>query len=389
MPFLGLNDNEQTINIDLGSAEGLTINPRTGWSFYTEGWWLWPELGRYPLIPLITFKTNAEIIIEFTVVEGGEYSLFVNYFANPNGGNINIWIDDRSFQIPSKAVEGHYCWSELGPIYLKPGRHFAKITNTMGQNALNSLIFAKPSNLDGWQNKKVLYLVMEDLNQREYAGADISSCSLKIIKDCMYRIWLKGNGNFVLIIEGGDGVRRFDLEGNGQSLIHTESFFLAQGTYTVKLFGEGSGIMYYLIAPSELVANQITEIIGEPNASRNLSYERVNATYYRVNVSATGPFLLSFTEAYDPGWVAEIKGPSGNIKRYQAIPLYPMRNGFLIDVPAGNYEVIVRYNPQRMVFVGFIVSIIVYAACGFYIVWTWYKLHNSSFRLGREEEQVL
>jgi hypothetical protein len=99
------------------------------------------------------------------------------------------------------------------------------------------------------------------------------------------------------------------------------------------------------------------------------NFEQVNPTLWQVQLNATEPYMLSFAESYDPLWVAEIRTNDG-LKQYEPVPLYSVINGFWID-ETGEYEVTIRYKPQRWFYYGAAVSLTTLTACIGYLIYDW------------------
>jgi hypothetical protein len=76
-------------------------------------------------------------------------------------------------------------------------------------------------------------------------------------------------------------------------------------------------------------------------------------THYLLRVNSTTPFLLIFTETYDPLW--KIKIDSGTSA--SPIRAYYVLNGFAIDEP-GQHMIEIEYTPQTWFNVGVVISVI-------------------------------
>lgn len=81
-----------------------------------------------------------------------------------------------------------------------------------------------------------------------------------------------------------------------------------------------------------------------------LNINRISPSKYSVYVNASSPFMLSFAETYNSGWIAN---DGSNI--YSSIPLYGCINGFWIE-KTGNFEMIIEFEPQYWLQVGLIIS---------------------------------
>ncbi len=92
-----------------------------------------------------------------------------------------------------------------------------------------------------------------------------------------------------------------------------------------------------------------------------IEYRKMDATSWKILVNATKPFMLSFTETYDPLWIAHING-----ERIDSIPLYSEINGFWIN-QTGQLEITLQYEPQKWFNYGLIISVTTFVVCLAYL----------------------
>ncbi|MFQ6080467.1 MAG: DUF2341 domain-containing protein [Candidatus Bathyarchaeia archaeon] len=81
-----------------------------------------------------------------------------------------------------------------------------------------------------------------------------------------------------------------------------------------------------------------------------VSYKQMSPTLYEVQVNATNPFMLMFSELYHPLWKAYVDG-----EEIDSIPSYFFINGFPIT-KTGDIRITVEFIGQRYVTIGAIVS---------------------------------
>ena len=93
-----------------------------------------------------------------------------------------------------------------------------------------------------------------------------------------------------------------------------------------------------------------TEVEKSPHPE--LEVIRQSPTHYLLRVNSTTPFLLVFTETYDPLW--KIKIDSSTSAR--SIPAYYFLNGFAIDEP-GQHMIEIEYTPQTWLNIGVVISL--------------------------------
>ena len=108
-----------------------------------------------------------------------------------------------------------------------------------------------------------------------------------------------------------------------------------------------------------------------------ITYQNIDPTKYVVKVNAAKPFMLSFSEAYDPLWKAYVNG-----KQIESIPLYSVINGFWIN-QIGELTITIEYEIQRWFYYGSAISITSLIGSLTYILWDWKRKHFRGSRLDK------
>lgn len=95
---------------------------------------------------------------------------------------------------------------------------------------------------------------------------------------------------------------------------------------------------------------------GKIITPQKIEMKKINSTKYRINVSgAATPFLLVFSELYDSNWKAYLEGyPISDDKHFL---LNGYANGWWIN-KTGDFDIILEFLPQRLLYWGSLVSII-------------------------------
>jgi hypothetical protein len=106
-----------------------------------------------------------------------------------------------------------------------------------------------------------------------------------------------------------------------------------------------SQILLFSLRDNESSTN-LPELFASNSSVPNITYERLNPCTYRLNVEASKPFLLAFSESYNPLWTAHIED-----KEITAIPLYSFLNGFFIN-KTGNFTITIYFEGQTYVDIG-------------------------------------
>jgi len=106
-----------------------------------------------------------------------------------------------------------------------------------------------------------------------------------------------------------------------------------------------------------------TVIVFDNNVPR-ITFQKINPTKYIVNVNASKPFFLVFSESYHKDWVAYIDGR--RIPNEYHFMANGYANAWYIN-KTGSYDIILEFWPQKLFYVGSAISIITLISCVFYI----------------------
>jgi hypothetical protein len=101
--------------------------------------------------------------------------------------------------------------------------------------------------------------------------------------------------------------------------------------------------------------SQSGEISGYiPNATKLpfvLSYKKIGATQYLVNVNASSPFMLVFSEPYNGLWSASADGVY-----FENIPVSSMVNGYWVN-RTGTFSITLFYSPEADFRLGIVITV--------------------------------
>jgi len=103
------------------------------------------------------------------------------------------------------------------------------------------------------------------------------------------------------------------------------------------------------------------------NATVTVNYE--SPTLYKLRVTTDGPFYLVLTQSYDPRWTLEIIGQSTGVTYHE--PVYGFANGWCVNVPKGDYEIILYYRGQDYIVQGLLLSLLMIVG-SFISIWYFY-----------------
>ena len=91
-----------------------------------------------------------------------------------------------------------------------------------------------------------------------------------------------------------------------------------------------------------------------------LIYDQISPTEYTVQVNASKPFFLVFSESYDTGWVASINGQQ--IPSEYHFMADGFANGWYIN-KTGRYSITLEFSPQNLFYTGAAISIAAFIIC--------------------------
>ncbi len=130
---------------------------------------------------------------------------------------------------------------------------------------------------------------------------------------------------------------------------------------------KGPAITWFDGVKLSKVNNDFISRITQNETPPRITYKKISAEEYRVHIQgATKPFVLTLSETYDGLWVANTKDG----KTIKSVPMYTAINGFPID-KTGDFELTVRYQLQRWLSAGFIVSLLTILVCMVYLLYLW------------------
>lgn len=99
-----------------------------------------------------------------------------------------------------------------------------------------------------------------------------------------------------------------------------------------------------------------------------VNYSKISPTEWKAIVNAKSPFVLTFSETYDPMWRAQIYRNGKLLDTVKPIPLYGIINGFLIN-ETGNLTIIIKYTIQDWYEFGLKISFVSFIVVLGYVIW--------------------
>ena len=347
---------------------------------------------------VFTYVPNT-LDMSFSVDQTGSYNLFIRYLENHHGGILTIQLDGKPLdEIATESASNDFVWRNIGILNLGQGKHELSLGNTKGFNAVNMFAIL-PSDkaiqyehqADEWAKNRSIVYILEAESGFYYQGTGITEeynpeasngkvmqfpnlttawRDIEILANGYYQVAAKLDGSVQVSIDNRD----LPLSSASLGYVYAAPVYLNKGTHRINIWStnvEGSYVdVLWLYSASEkgtTVENVLTP--GEDPAQL-ISYQKIDATKYRVEVNASQPFMLSFAESYDPLWVAKVNG-----REYGSLPFYSAVNGFWID-DQGALEITIEYKPQRWFYYGAGISGASFFVLLAYLFWDWRRGGN-------------
>jgi hypothetical protein len=170
-----------------------------------------------------------------------------------------------------------------------------------------------------------------------------------------------GNGNLTVKIDD----HRFNVNLNqNQSSEPNFSYigpvYLAGGTHTISIsrnnitISQMDGILIYSLDKGESFLSADNLLSSTRSNNSSIRYQKISPVQYSVNVNSSNAFYLVFSETYDKGWVASIDGQQISAQDHFTANGYA--NCWYIN-KTGSYSITLEFTPQRLFYVGVVVSI--------------------------------
>lgn len=175
-------------------------------------------------------------------------------------------------------------------------------------------------------------------------GDRIGSYSMGAISDGTFD-WIKKTIQFVTLSPNATHMRLWVFHGHKTTKPLPNKVWLDNVTICLS----------YSVIEADRTLKDMLSPIKKP--AKVIEFTEVNPTKYIAKINAKSPFILTFSEPYDPLWIAKING-----NEYESKPLYSMINGFWIE-QTGNLEITIEYKPQTLFHYGILISLSSFIAC--------------------------
>jgi hypothetical protein len=279
-----------------------------------------------------TDADNVSLVYDIKVSTSGNYNFILNGVAGPGYGKFNVDLDGThvaQIDLGTGYALVESTTFEIGEYQLDAGNHQLKIVTDSPR-------------IGDWVHIIYFNLVPHDITDPN--NNNLNSQGDEIIYSSL------------LVKEYNDT--------NKQSFQWmSDPLNLEQGTYNINLDGPNLDVDKTI-----LLIKPITKLDDDAiSGTSEVNYQKVNPTKYVAHVTTENPFLLVFSESYDPGWKAYINGEE--VTKHIMVNGYA--NGWYIS-NIGEYTVEIVYEPQKI----FLVSVILSGVSGIIgILYIFYRRH--------------
>lgn len=345
---------------------------------------------------LVWTNGHVPLNLPFGVGRDGDYHILMRYFRSTAGhSGIQVSLDDKQIsQIATKGKPTEWVWKDLGTFTMQPGSHTLSIKNIRGLNAVNLLAVVPSDVLEGYQtqveesltNKRIIH-IWEAESALNSSGADpldayAGSASngevldmlpgsqawrdIDILREDDYKLGVRLKGRAQVSIDE----QLFTLTSNELDFVYLGPMHMAKGIHDMQVTpvsGQECHLDAVWLFAIDENGETVEDIFADDQGAQVTEWEKINPTKYKVRVSSSGPFMLSFAETYYRLWEASTNG-----RAYPSVPINSVVNGFWIE-DEGELEITVEFSTQRMFYCGSTISGISIAAALIFLLWNQWR----------------
>ena len=299
---------------------------------------------------LMILEKGSVVRQNIHVLKSGTYRI-----ALKGEGAFKVEIGDNVFILKSNGLGYMYTPS----FYLTRGDYMLKITPLNITNLVENPSFEEVSDgiLTGWRicNPRDFEISFD----RGYDG----NYSLQVSTNSTKKTWSWIESKPIDVQPGKTYLVSVLNESRGKAVTWFDNIRVVPLNKIPKL----NVVLLYSTEEAQTI-DQLFKIKEVP--AKTDSNEKINPTLWKVKVNATKPFMLIFTETFNPLWEARVYKDGRLVERIRSVPVYGVINGFWIN-ETGNLTIVIRYVPQDWFELGLKISATTFALCVFYLVWDW------------------
>jgi hypothetical protein len=330
------------------------------------------------------------------------YRVFVRYLESPEGGSVNAMLEGSLIPMSTLSSDSKFIWKDLGQYALNQGSHTMTFINERGFNAINAIFLVQndqfeetKGRIEDWLNRNsstfiYIFEAESDMNINDETIANgIPSDSDNVVlanstawkqfnvrKDGDYRIWIKGSGNFIVVVNDhkevvsatmdrptlsepfrlNEEVTKLEVipiqEPGNSTTRDYQSTHLANDSRNSRS-SEVTNVIdsIWLVTDSNYLP-ELFDNNNNNNHSRNqmqitttISDEWWSSQKYEIKLNnITKPLMLSLAEPFDPDLRAIIYTKDGLSKTENLIPLfYSLKSGIYLDSLTTDAKVVIYH----------------------------------------------
>lgn len=268
-----------------------------------------------------------------------KYQLWLKYFASDIGGDFKLSVNGSDYIVNSKKLNNRFIWVKIGDVNAV-GRLIFRFENINGFNAVNAAALLTDAQYDDLSEKA------EAIIKRH---ANIFFYSKREIEENNSFVLLKKIEKAEILIKTTRGGYISGMQIDGKDY-GKDGHFLGIGWQSLGLVDLDKGLhgVHLPQGVEELVVfeyreKSLLEIIGNNGKKDTLiNYDSKNLAKYEIKASTAGPYVLIFSESYNPLWRLIFTGGA-----VAPIPAYGLLNAFRILDSDTNLNGVMEYYPQK------------------------------------------
>jgi glycosyltransferase involved in cell wall biosynthesis len=279
------------------------------------------------------------------------------------------WTDPQEIAAVKVSFETAYARDYLIQAWDDDGADWLTLVNMTGVNGTGGIpinngiaylhIFEKPINTTKLRIYVTAFATWPLVSIWELEAYKIATTTrLSILKDGNYRCFIRANStseNGKIYLKLGGKTSEIQLSNNSSKYqwLDMGIFHLNAGEQELNIGTLGKvGIgQIFLYSLSENESSDLSELFVDEAEAKIIEYEMVNPCTYKLRVNASQPFLLMFSESYNPLWKALVEG-----EEISPIQAYSIVNGFFVN-KTGNLAITIYFTGQTYVDVGLKISL--------------------------------
>lgn len=195
--------------------------------------------------------------------------------------------------------------------------------------------------------------------------------SIELASSGNYSLLVKGRGDMIFRIDGN----RYGIHLDQYDWTIVETCFLNSGRHEIEISGlpdkEACLDVISILRTDRDFTSWDRLFACDPPATV-LDLREIDPTKYALELDVNKPFMLGFSNAYDPAWTASVNG-----QIIKSVRVSGATNGFWIKA-VGRVDVVIEFQPQKWFYVGSIISSASLILCAAAFSYSWWRRKRSN-----------